>query len=252
MQYIELYTTWPGQEFVQYLSIEVNGSIAYTFPSSLSYPDTAGRTLLVGTELAQFMFTMPDLDFVTGQGSLFPTSGIVLISLVTDDPRIIHDQVTFATDWTSDCNQSLEWPGPIFAEASPQNFDWALGNILCCELPLPCPGGTVCDAQYDVCIDIPVAVADPLGYALPKVVGAPNPFGAELSVRFSTLRAEQVEFDVRGRHVRQLHRGRLEVGSHRIAWDGRDSAGHLAPNGVYHVRVSGSAGKSWARVVRID
>lgn len=45
------------------------------------------------------------------------------------------------------------------------------------------------------------------------------------------LRAELVDED--GRVARRLARGRLEPGSHVLAWDGRDDAGAPVPSGVY-------------------
>jgi len=43
-------------------------------------------------------------------------------------------------------------------------------------------------------------------------------------------------FDVAGRLVRTLVRGRLEAGSHPVVWDRRDAGGTVAPRGVYFVR----------------
>jgi flagellar hook assembly protein FlgD len=83
----------------------------------------------------------------------------------------------------------------------------------------------------------------------------PNPFHGATDVTFSLAHAGNVDlavFDVLGREVRSLARGRRFVaGTHRLHWDGRTDAGHDASAGVYFVRLSGDGGH-WTRpVVRV-
>ena len=86
---------------------------------------------------------------------------------------------------------------------------------------------------------------------------APNPFRDGVNVSFTLARGARVDaavFDVLGREVRTVARGRfIEAGAATLRWDGRNADGHGAPAGVYFVRVSiPEAGIQWTRpVVRI-
>ena len=45
-------------------------------------------------------------------------------------------------------------------------------------------------------------------------------------------------WDLSGRRVRQLHKGRDGIGRYPVSWDGRDDSQNLLPPGVYPYRVS--------------
>jgi photosystem II stability/assembly factor-like uncharacterized protein len=67
----------------------------------------------------------------------------------------------------------------------------------------------------------------------------PNPFNPSTTVVFSTSRPQLVTIDivdVRGARVDRLVSRAFPAGTHRAAWDGRDSAGEPAASGVYFVR----------------
>jgi hypothetical protein len=80
-----------------------------------------------------------------------------------------------------------------------------------------------------------------------------NPFGEETTVIFRLGVPQEVEanvYDVSGRLVRTLQKGKMEAGVHDLRWDGRNEAG-LARNGVYFVRLQ-TAGRVYsAKVVRM-
>jgi hypothetical protein len=64
----------------------------------------------------------------------------------------------------------------------------------------------------------------------------PNPFNPGTTLAFVLANAGSVTLEictVDGRHVRRLHAGRLQAGTHRLAWDGRDDAGRGVASGVY-------------------
>jgi hypothetical protein len=74
--------------------------------------------------------------------------------------------------------------------------------------------------------------------ALSKLV--PNPAKNSVLVRFSLPRRSDVSlaaFDVSGRKLADLARGRLEAGEHRIAWDFEDSRGRPVAAGYYIVKL---------------
>jgi len=105
--------------------------------------------------------------------------------------------------------------------------------------------------------------ADPTGAELGAASGAglrllpsrPNPFAGSTVVAFDLPRADDVQvrvFDVTGREIRTLFRGRAEAGRHSLDWDGRDATGHATAAGVYLVRLRGSGGADLAqKVVRL-
>lgn len=68
----------------------------------------------------------------------------------------------------------------------------------------------------------------------------PNPFNPITTVRLyvapGDTRLDVAVFDVRGRMVRQLHRGDSQPGWREFTWDGRDDAGRGQASGVYFVR----------------
>lgn len=84
---------------------------------------------------------------------------------------------------------------------------------------------------------------------------SPNPFSVVTSVSFALTRDEEATvevFDVAGRLVALIFEGRLEVGSHRFDWDGRDVKGAAVPAGVYFTRVTTSQQSETTKVVRVQ
>jgi choice-of-anchor B domain-containing protein len=81
----------------------------------------------------------------------------------------------------------------------------------------------------------------------------PNPVRGGQAVHLSLAlphpgRVEATVFDVAGRRVAVLTRGRMPAGPHRIGWDARLPGGPAAPAGVYFIRLESDAG-SFARKV---
>jgi choice-of-anchor B domain-containing protein len=64
--------------------------------------------------------------------------------------------------------------------------------------------------------------------------------------------ADVAVFDVSGRRVRTLWRGRLEAGARRLLWDGRSDAGDETPAGLYFVRVVAGGETAETRLARIQ
>jgi len=90
-------------------------------------------------------------------------------------------------------------------------------------------------------------VAPPVRAAQPLVRISPNPMSA--SARIATQGAGRVEIaDASGRRVRAVT---LEAGA-TFEWDGRDASGRGLPPGLYFVRYEGAAGRSVAKVMKLD
>ena len=82
--------------------------------------------------------------------------------------------------------------------------------------------------------------------------GAPNPFSAATSIRYSLGEAAEVSvavFDAAGRRVRHLPSGVQPAGDHAVVWDGRDDTGAPLPSGVYFCRVRAGGETRGGRLV---
>jgi choice-of-anchor B domain-containing protein len=82
----------------------------------------------------------------------------------------------------------------------------------------------------------------------------PNPARGGREVHLSLAmpeagRVDAVVYDVAGRRVAELARGRLPAGPHRIGWDGRGTDGPPVPAGVYFIRLDTDAGTFSRKVV---
>lgn len=58
-------------------------------------------------------------------------------------------------------------------------------------------------------------------------------------------------YDVSGRRVRTLERGRLAAGQHRFRWDGRDGDGHDVAPGVLFVKLASGATQTTSKIVKL-
>jgi hypothetical protein len=105
----------------------------------------------------------------------------------------------------------------------------------------------------DAAPDADAPLDSPAGVALQRI--SPNPTAGAAQVAWSQDRAGDVDLavlDVAGRQVRLLARGAYDVGTHVIAWDGRDNAGQPLRSGTYfvHGRVGGVPVQSAVVIVR--
>ena len=91
-----------------------------------------------------------------------------------------------------------------------------------------------------------VGVGDgPSPGALALGAATPNPFGRSTRVAYAMAQPGTVDlavFDITGRRVATLFRGKAEPGQHSAVWDGRSADGSLAPSGVYRCVLQTAAG----------
>ncbi len=76
----------------------------------------------------------------------------------------------------------------------------------------------------------------PAGAAVALSMARPNPFNPRTTISYTAPHAAHTElaiYDVTGRLVRTLWRGRVAAGEHDLVWDGRDDSGARAASGVY-------------------
>jgi len=110
------------------------------------------------------------------------------------------------------------------------------------------PGGAlaIAESQFSgpdgVRLDVPMAQG-PLPLAgtgrLLLSAARPNPFTAATTFTLTLDRSSDVEvgiFDVGGRLVATLHRGRLAAGTREFTWNGVRAGGSAAPSGIYFYR----------------
>ncbi|MBN2356862.1 DNRLRE domain-containing protein [candidate division KSB1 bacterium] len=88
----------------------------------------------------------------------------------------------------------------------------------------------------------PVADADAEAMPLSHGLGQnyPNPFNQATTIPVEIHRPVDVKLDVvdiRGRTVAVIHTGRLNAGTHRFSWDGRDATGRRVTSGLYFSRL---------------
>ncbi len=55
-------------------------------------------------------------------------------------------------------------------------------------------------------------------------------------------------YDIRGRRVAQLHRGRMQAGRNEVIWNGRDDGGRRQPAGTYFIRARSAVGETTTKV----
>jgi photosystem II stability/assembly factor-like uncharacterized protein len=68
----------------------------------------------------------------------------------------------------------------------------------------------------------------------------PNPFNPATEIQFAVKERGNVDlriYDVLGREVKSLLSERMEVGTHKVMWDGRNRFGNLVSTGVYFYRL---------------
>jgi hypothetical protein len=83
----------------------------------------------------------------------------------------------------------------------------------------------------------------------------PNPFRASVTFRLGLPEAEDVRlevFDLLGRKVRTIVRGRFDPGPHTFQWDGRSDRGEVSAAGIYLVRARVGGQVFHQQVVRLQ
>lgn len=113
--------------------------------------------------------------------------------------------------------------------------------------------------EIRACIDSLLVNTTDVG-GVPRVehslTAGPNPFRDRTTIElvnagFAALDARISVHDLAGRRVTTLWDGLAPAGATRLAWDGRDAGGNLAPAGIYLVHVQIGGTRISRRIVRI-
>jgi hypothetical protein len=87
-----------------------------------------------------------------------------------------------------------------------------------------------------------------------RLLATPNPFFGGSRIEFTLAREDRVDlavYDLGGRRLRTLKHGALAAGPQRFDWNGRDDAGHVAPAGVYFVKLETERIELRTKVVKL-
>ncbi len=111
-----------------------------------------------------------------------------------------------------------------------------------------------------VMVPIVLIISDDLSGSaeLPPITGLkqnrPNPFNPQTEIGFSIEAGGNVKlsiYNARGQLVRSLVNRFLEMGEHKVIWQGRDDSGRLLSSGVYYYRLETTAGKEVKKMVYV-
>jgi hypothetical protein len=100
---------------------------------------------------------------------------------------------------------------------------------------------------------VPVA-PQPRNYVTRMLGNTPNPFNPSTTIRYEVATTDRVIlriYDVAGRMVRELVRGRLDAGVHETSWNGRDEKGFLVASGTYFCRLEVGHDRHTAKVMLV-
>lgn len=89
-------------------------------------------------------------------------------------------------------------------------------------------------------------------FSAPSLSNYPNPFNPATTISLVLPRDDHVAlgvFDLTGRLVTSLLDERLEAGSYRVRWDGRDHLGAPVGSGVYHVQLRAGELRTTRKIV---
>ncbi len=169
----------------------------------------------------------------TDAGSTWDHIGSSLVNGVVID-HMNPDQVYIATDsgvyqgtydggWTI-MNQGLDDSLITSIAINPDNY------LFC---------GT--DASAVFRWEIETGIEEYAVTSLPGIHVFPNPTSRQTTITYHIGHESEVSitvYDVQGRLIRMLHRGRQTAGTHSVLWNGRDTRGFAVPSGVYLCRLS--------------
>lgn len=83
----------------------------------------------------------------------------------------------------------------------------------------------------------------------------PNPSKGNLTISYNTSTLGPVTlriYDVGGRLVRTIYRGRQEAGDHEAIWDGRDNRGWSQPSGLYLASLQADGRSTTVKILKIE
>jgi hypothetical protein len=250
------------------------GLLVRHYPRAELYHCTFSDNRAAGSE-----WTMGDGLAHAAEGGAFDTDAkrCALYGCVFYGPGSGDYQVRANPDGFSAVDRCAFAPGAFFsAGVEPTGTVWLEDSpFVAPDDPRPAAGSPCIDAAgfwgYDRDLagqPVPQGAAPDIGaYEFPVATGAgdapaapraprvfPNPFNPRTTIAFvleTEARVELAVFDVRGRRIATLRRGRLAAGEHRVIWHGRDDAGLAAAAGIYYARLAVAGGARTATMTLV-
>ena len=229
------------------LNAQANGAVGILFVHNVA--GTTGTWSAVAPSI-----TIPIAGASLADGNAIRTalgSGAVTLTMGLD---------TAHRAGANDAGQVLMYaPNPDQPGSSVSHWDVTANPNLLMEPNINSDLTTDVDLTYNAFIDIgwfPQLIGVPSVPAVDLAFAhSPNPTREGGVLRFTLPAAGEAElsiFDVAGRRVAQLSKGRLEAGEHHVAWSRRDDQGHRVPAGIYLARLHAPGGDRTTHVVLVD
>ena len=144
--------------------------------------------------------------------------------------------------------------------ANPNNikvFDGLQAEINGQEISFTSPGYSASVLSLFLSDSIPTGVTDVSkdeSSGILYLQNYPNPFNTTTSFKFfleEETNAVLTVFDLNGRMLNEVLNGRLNAGSHKVSWNGKDASGNDLKKGIYIYRLNTDYGQISGRLVKI-
>jgi hypothetical protein len=141
--------------------------------------------------------------------------------------------------WSGDTGT---WRGTVFDFTDFIGSQLQFRLVFGSDVAINAPGFWIDGIAFDTgdlltSVDSPADPPPPIG---PTLVTFPNPFNPKVTIGWEIPQTGSLAievFDLRGRRVRTLLRGKVNSTRGTVNWDGRDATGQLAASGVYLVQL---------------
>jgi len=177
---------------------------------------------------------------LTVTGSIF-SNEIGGYGLVLPDDSITHEcNVYYSNQHGAIVGDGIS---PTEQIADPEFCDTTMGDYTVQADGPASPEGSLCGegiGAFPVGCSPPTAIRSTTGAAFGLSQNVPNPFNPRTRIAYVLAEPTEVSleiFDVSGRHVRTIVRGRETAGRKLVTWDGRDNRGDQVASGVYFYRL---------------
>jgi hypothetical protein len=208
-----------------------------------------------------------DIDLAVTKNIACANGGFGLLSAGTVKPKV------WCNDWYANAEGAVDgmdsvgtgyWVPPRFCDLAAGDVHLQSSSLLARVPRYGLIGalGVACDTpertvtqegEGSPVLDPPSRAQASATYAFRLIGAAPSPGSGLVGIDFELEREAQVTlevFDIQGRQVASLVRGRASAGTHRVQWTGLDDRGAIVPPGVYALRYLYPGGQKVARVIR--
>jgi hypothetical protein len=249
----------------------VNGNVALLDRGGCTFVVKAKNAQLAGALAVVVADSVPGCPAL-GMSGADPTITIPTVRITTDDGATLKSHLLAGVNVTLRVDPALRagadaagrvlvyTPIPFATGSSVSHWDTSPTPNLLMEPAINPDLSSTVDLALHHFVDIGWILNETSSAGAPqtpttRLQGSyPNPFQASTRIRFSLEREEAVElevYDIAGRVVKRLARGRLGAGSHALVWDGTDLSGRRAAPGIYHYRLTAGSTTGTGRMALV-